>query len=57
MPYDPTRMANWKISEAAEENMKSIWQLGDELGLEHDEIIPHGKIGRIAFAQIMERLK
>ena len=44
MPYDPTKMADWQISEAAEENMKSIWQLGDELGLEKDEILPYGKI-------------
>ena len=56
MPYDPTKMADWQISEAAEENMKSIWQLGDELGLEKDEILPYGKIGRVDFAKITRRL-
>jgi methylenetetrahydrofolate dehydrogenase (NADP+) / methenyltetrahydrofolate cyclohydrolase / formyltetrahydrofolate synthetase len=55
--YDPTRMADWQISEAAEASMKSIWRLGEELGLRNDEIIPHGKLGRIAFSPIMERLK
>jgi methylenetetrahydrofolate dehydrogenase (NADP+) / methenyltetrahydrofolate cyclohydrolase / formyltetrahydrofolate synthetase len=57
MAYDPTIMADWQISEAAEAGMKSIWQLGDELGLKNDEILPHGKIGRIAFSPIMERLR
>ncbi|MCX8023379.1 MAG: formate--tetrahydrofolate ligase [Syntrophorhabdaceae bacterium] len=57
MPYDPTKMADWEISEAAEKNMKSIWQLGDELGLEKDEVIPYGKIGRLDYLKIMERLK
>ena len=57
MPYDPTRIADWKISEAAEANMKSIWQLGDEMGLTEEEVLPYGKIGRINFARIMERLQ
>jgi formate--tetrahydrofolate ligase len=57
MPYDPTRIADWKISEAAETNMKSIWQLGDEMGLTKEEILPYGKIGRINYARIMERLQ
>lgn len=57
MPYDPTRIADWKISEAAETNMKSIWQLGDEMGLTEEEVLPYGKIGRVNFARIMERLQ
>ena len=57
MPYDPTRIADWKISEAAEANMKSIWQLGDEMGLTEEEVLPYGKIGRINYARIMERLQ
>jgi methylenetetrahydrofolate dehydrogenase (NADP+)/methenyltetrahydrofolate cyclohydrolase/formyltetrahydrofolate synthetase len=57
MPYDPTKMADWQVSEAAEEHMKSIWQLQDGLGLEEDEVIPYGRIGRVDFAKIVERLK
>ncbi len=57
MAYDATTMADWQISEAAEENMKSIWQLQEELGLEKDEVIPYGRIGRLNFMKIMERLK
>ncbi|HVN97869.1 MAG TPA: formate--tetrahydrofolate ligase [Syntrophorhabdaceae bacterium] len=56
MSYDATKMADWQISEAAESQMKSIWQLQEEIGLTKDEIIPHGRIGRVNFAAIMERL-
>ena len=47
MAYDATKMADWEISEAAEKNMKSIWQLQEELGLEKDEVIPYGRIGKL----------
>jgi formyltetrahydrofolate synthetase len=57
MAYDATTMADWQISEAAEEKMKSIWQLQEELGLEKDEVIPYGRIGRLNFMKIMERMK
>jgi len=57
MPYDATTMADWQISEAATEKMKSIWQLKDELSLEQDEVLPYGKIGRLDFAKIINRLK
>jgi methylenetetrahydrofolate dehydrogenase (NADP+)/methenyltetrahydrofolate cyclohydrolase/formyltetrahydrofolate synthetase len=57
MSYDATKMADWQISEAAEASMKSIWQLQEDLGLTKDEIIPYGRIGRVNFAAIMERLK
>jgi methylenetetrahydrofolate dehydrogenase (NADP+)/methenyltetrahydrofolate cyclohydrolase/formyltetrahydrofolate synthetase len=57
MPYDATQMKDWQISEAAEAEMKSIWQLQEELGLAKDEISPYGRIGRVNFAKIMERLQ
>ena len=57
MYYDPTKMADWQISAAAEEKMKSIWQLQEELGLQKDEILPSGIIGRLDFARILERTK
>lgn len=56
MPYDATKMADWQISEAAEENMKTIWQLRDEMELQGDEVIPYGKMGRLNYAAIMARL-
>jgi formate--tetrahydrofolate ligase len=56
MPYDAVKMADWQISEAAEEQMKSIWDFQKELRLEKDEIIPYGRIGRLDFMKIINRL-
>jgi methylenetetrahydrofolate dehydrogenase (NADP+) / methenyltetrahydrofolate cyclohydrolase / formyltetrahydrofolate synthetase len=57
MAYDATKMADWQISEAAEANMKSIFQLQEEIGLKKDEIVPSGRIGRLDFMKIIDRLK
>jgi methylenetetrahydrofolate dehydrogenase (NADP+) / methenyltetrahydrofolate cyclohydrolase / formyltetrahydrofolate synthetase len=56
MAYDAVKMADWQISEAAEEHMKSIWDFQKELGLEKDEVIPFGRIGRLDFMKIINRL-
>ncbi len=56
MPYDATSMADWEISEAAEEQMKSLWQLQGEMGLTKDEIIPYGRVGRLDYMKIMDRV-
>jgi len=56
MPYDAVKMADWQISEAAEEHMKSIWDFQKELGLDKDEVIPYGRIGRLDFMKIINRL-
>ena len=37
MKLDPTKMQDWQIAEAAEEKMKPVSQLADELGLKDDE--------------------
>ena len=56
MAYDAVKMADWQISEAAEENLRSIWDLGKEMGLEKDEILPYGRIGKLDFMKIIQRL-
>jgi len=56
MPYDATKMADWQIAEAAEEKMKSIWQLSDEIGLKTDEVIPYGRVARLDYKKILNRL-
>jgi formyltetrahydrofolate synthetase len=56
MPYDAVKMADWQISEAAEEHMKSIWDWQKELGLEKDEVIPYGRLGKLDFMKIINRL-
>jgi len=55
---DATKMKDWEIAEAAEENMKPFATLASELGLKQDELIPMGKrLGKVDFMQAMKRLK
>lgn len=56
MAFDPTKMQDWEISEAAE-NMPTPYEWADRLGLEKDEIIPMGKLAKLDFLKIIERLK
>ena len=57
MPYDATKMADWQISEAAEEKMPTPDQWREKLGLQKDEVIPMGKLAKLDFLKIIERLK
>ncbi len=57
MAYDATKMKDWEISEAAEANMPSPDEWRERLGLQKDEIIPQGRLCRLDFLKIMERLK
>jgi len=45
------------IADIAEENMPTVDQWRDKLGLQPDEIIPMGKLCKLDFIKIMERLK
>ena len=44
MKLDPTKMKDWEVAEAAEETMKPVRQLADELGLKEDELLPMGRV-------------
>jgi methylenetetrahydrofolate dehydrogenase (NADP+)/methenyltetrahydrofolate cyclohydrolase/formyltetrahydrofolate synthetase len=57
MAYDATKMKDWQISEAAEENMPMPDEWQERLNLQKDEIIPFGKLCRLDFMKIIERLK
>jgi methylenetetrahydrofolate dehydrogenase (NADP+)/methenyltetrahydrofolate cyclohydrolase/formyltetrahydrofolate synthetase len=57
MPYDPTKMQDWQISEAAEKNMPMPDEWREKLNLQKDEVIPFGKLCRLDFMKIIERLK
>lgn len=55
---DPTKLADWQIAEAAEANMKTVYELGDELGLEKMELLPYGHhVAKLDYMSILERLK
>jgi formate--tetrahydrofolate ligase len=56
MAYDATQMQDWQISEAAEQNMPSPRDWQERLGLQQDEVIPMGRLAKLDFLKIIERL-
>jgi formate--tetrahydrofolate ligase len=57
MAYDATTMADWQIAEEAEKNMPTAEEWQERLNLEKDDIIPYGRLSKIDFIRLMERLK
>src|SRR3989339_930553 len=57
MAFDAVNMADWQISEAAEKNMPTPEEWRDKLGLEKDEILPMGRLAKMDFLKIINRLK
>ena len=57
MAYDAVKLKDWQIAEAAEANMPTPDEWRERLNLEKDEIIPFGRICRLDFLKIIERLK
>ncbi|MBI4823289.1 MAG: formate--tetrahydrofolate ligase [Nitrospirae bacterium] len=58
MPIDPTKHADWQVAEDAEKTMKTVYRLGEELGLEKQELLPHGHyVAKVDFKSILSRLK
>jgi len=57
MKLDATKMKDWQIAEAAEDQMKPIDQLANELGLKEDELIPMGrKLAKVDYKKVCARL-
>ena len=55
---DPTKMKDWEIAEAAEEHMKTVYQLREEMGLEERELFPYGHyVGKVDYMSVLNRLK
>jgi formyltetrahydrofolate synthetase len=57
MDADPRKLADWQIAEIAEEKMPTIDQAREMLGLKQEEIIPMGKLCRVDFMKVIDRLK
>ena len=57
MAYNAVEMQDWQISEAAEENMPTPDEWGEKLGIQKDEILPMGRLCKLDFLKIMNRLK
>jgi len=50
-------MKDWQIAEAAEANMPTAEEWRERIGLEKDEILPYGRISKLDFLKIIDRLK
>ncbi len=57
MAYDATKMKDWQIAEAAEPNMPTPDDWREKLNLQKEEIIPYGRLAKLDFMKIIERLK
>lgn len=57
MPYDATKLADWQISEEAEKNMPAPEQWRERLGLHKDEMLPMGRLAKIDFLKVINRLQ
>ena len=58
MALDPKKHPDWEIAKDAEKNMKPIYQIGKELGLKQDEILPYGSyVAKLDYKKIIERIK
>ena len=57
MPYDATKLADWQISEEAEKNMPTPEAWREKLGLQKDEMLPMGRLSKIDFLKVINRLK
>jgi formyltetrahydrofolate synthetase len=57
MAYDVSKMADWQIAEAACEHMPTPQEWQEKLGLKKDEMQAYGKVGKVDFLKVMERLK
>jgi formate--tetrahydrofolate ligase len=50
-------MQDWQIAEDAEANLPTPEEWREKLGLEKDEILPYGRIAKLDFMKIIDRLK
>jgi len=57
MAYDAVKMSDWQISEAAEKNMPTPDEWREKLNLEKDEMLPMGRLSKLDFLKIIDRLK
>ena len=57
MAYNAVKMADWQISEAAEKNMPTPEEWTEKLGLRKEEVLPMGRLAKLDFLKIIDRLK
>ena len=58
MKLDPLKMKDWEIADAASADMKTVYQLAEEMELEKMELLPYGHyIGKLDYMNILKRLE
>src|SRR5208283_5278232 len=57
MPFDATKLADWQISEEAEKTMPTADEWRERLGLQKDEMLPMGRLSKVDFLKVINRLK
>ena len=58
MALDPTKHEDWEIAEEAESRMKTCYQLAEELGVQKEELLPHGNyVAKVDYIKVLERIK
>lgn len=57
MAFDAVNMADWQISEEAEKNMPMPEQWKEKLGLADDEMLAMGRLSKIDFLKVINRLQ
>jgi formyltetrahydrofolate synthetase len=57
MAYDAVNMADWQISEAAEKTCRRRMSGGRSWALQPEEMLPMGRLAKIDFLKIIDRLK
>ncbi len=58
MALDPTKHADWEIAEDAETRMKTVYQLAEQLGLQKEELLPHGHyVAKVDFSKVLKRVE
>lgn len=58
MVLDPTKYTDWEIAEEAESRMETVYELAEQLGLEKEELLPHGHyLAKLDYRAILDRLK
>ncbi len=56
MSLNPTQYKDWQIAEDAEQRMKTVSQLADEMGIQRDELLPYGHyVAKIDFTKVLRR--
>jgi formate--tetrahydrofolate ligase len=55
---DPTKLKDWQIAAACEKDMKPLAQLGADLGLDADDLIPMGRqVAKVDALRVLARLR